>query len=156
MIITATTANRHSSWPRLVALLAALLLQHCSAYHETLTVPKEYRDNFEEKAVAYVPAPTDMEFTPDGKYLFVTSKFGKIWRLPVSEMDDKNVDAEDVEVEEVFEIPHRMCTNGARGLGALPSTLTIQPSPTFMCFTITTSTEIVRPVWIWTRDPSIA
>ena len=69
--------------------------------------------------MAYVPAPTDMEFTPDGKYLFVTSKFGKIWRLPVSEMDDKNVDAEEVEVEEVFEIPHPMCTNGARGLGGI-------------------------------------
>ena len=100
-------------------LLGAFFTAPTSAYHETLTVPKEYRQQFEEKPVTNVPSPTDMEFTPDGKHLFVTSKFGTIWRVSVSDMDDPSKDASDAEPEEVFELPHPMCLNGARGLGGI-------------------------------------
>jgi len=100
-------------------LLLGSFLKPTSAYHETLTVPKQYRQQFEEKPVTNVPSPTDMEFTPDGKYLFVTSKFGTIWRVSVSDMDDPSKDASEAKPEKVFELPHPMCTNGARGLGGI-------------------------------------
>lgn len=100
-----------SGWPFL--LLGASLVT-VNANHQELTVDKEFRSTFEDKVAVSVPSPTDLEFTPDGKYLFVTSKDGRIWRVNVEDMDDGKA-----EPELVFEIPHDMCLNGARGLGGI-------------------------------------
>ena len=75
---------------------------------------KNFRENFEDKTVASVKSPTDLYFTPDDKYAFVTSKFGTLWRVAVEDMDNNKGQA-----EKVFEIPHPMCLNGARGLGGV-------------------------------------
>ena len=85
-----------------------------SADHELATPAKSFTQNFEDKTVASVKSPTDLYFTPDGKYAFVTSKFGTLWRVAVEDMDNNKGVA-----EKVFEIPHPMCLNGARGLGGV-------------------------------------
>eukprot|EP00562_Extubocellulus_spinifer_P005313 CAMPEP_0178535294 /NCGR_PEP_ID=MMETSP0696-20121128/35469_1 /TAXON_ID=265572 /ORGANISM="Extubocellulus spinifer, Strain CCMP396" /LENGTH=1360 /DNA_ID=CAMNT_0020167425 /DNA_START=360 /DNA_END=4442 /DNA_ORIENTATION=+ len=96
------------------AALLLLVVPLATADHTLPKISKEFTDNFEDKFVAGVKSPTDMYFTPDDKYAFVTSKFGKIWRISVEDMDNnKGVP------EEVFEIPHPMCLNGARGLGGI-------------------------------------
>ena len=64
-------------------------------------IDKEYTEQFEDKFVAPVKSPTDMYFTPDNKHVFVTSKFGKIWRIKVEDMENNKG-----QPEEVFEIPH--------------------------------------------------
>lgn len=100
-----------------LALASALLLVFPTlvhADHELATPAKSFRENFEDKTVASVKSPTDLYFTPDGKYAFVTSKFGTLWRVAVEDMDNNKGVA-----EKVFEIPHPMCLNGARGLGGV-------------------------------------
>ena len=101
------------------SLLATLLLllldvQPATAAHSLPTPSKSFTANFEDKTVAAVKSPTDLYFTPDGKYAFVTSKFGTLWRVSVADMD-----ANDGVAEQVFEVPHPMCLNGARGLAGV-------------------------------------
>ena len=98
-------------------LLAALLLAQPAAVvadHSLPTPSKSFAANFEDKTVASVKSPTDLYFTPDGRYAFVTSKFGTLWRVSVEDMD-----ANDGVAEKVFEVPHPMCLNGARGLAGV-------------------------------------
>ena len=83
----------------LVAAAACASFASAAGYHEGhahLSVPKKFSRKFEDKEVAEVPNPTDLYFTPDGKYCFVTSKFGKVWRLSVKDMEKNDGDPEEV------------------------------------------------------------
>lgn len=103
----------------LVAAAACASFASAAGYHEGhahLSVPKKFSREFEDKEVAEVPNPTDLYFSPDGKYCFVTSKFGKVWRLSVKDMEKNDGDP-----EEVFDVTdhHDICLNGARGLAGI-------------------------------------
>ena len=102
--------------PALSAAVLLLLFRSAvvTADHSLATPAKTFRENFEDKTVASVESPTDLYFTPDGRYAFVTSKFGTLWRVAVEDMDNNRGQA-----EKVFEVPHPMCLNGARGLGGV-------------------------------------
>ena len=105
--------------PLLSSLALSALLFHAlppavTADHSLETPAKSYTENFEDKTVASVKSPTDLYFTPDNQYAFVTSKFGTLWRVAVADMDNNKGQA-----EKVFEIPHPMCLNGARGLAGV-------------------------------------
>ena len=98
----------------LLATLLLLEVRPAAADHSLPTPAKSFTANFEDKTVAAVKSPTDLYFTPDGQYAFVTSKFGTLWRVSVADMD-ANAGA----AEKVFEVPHPMCLNGARGLAGV-------------------------------------
>lgn len=102
--------------PALSAAVLLLLFRSAvvTADHSLATPAKTFLENFEDKTVASVESPTDLYFTPDGQYAFVTSKFGTLWRVAVEDMDNNKGQA-----EKVFEVPHPMCLNGARGLAGV-------------------------------------
>ena len=89
------------------------------ADHDLPKPSKTFTDSFDDQTVATVKSPTDLYFTPDGRYAFVTSKFGTLWRVSVDDMDDSGNGSGRAVPEQVFEVPHPMCLNGARGLAGV-------------------------------------
>ena len=82
----------------------------------TLEVDDEFRASFQESKVMDIPDPTDVEFSPDGKLMLVTTKLGKVWAITNFADDDNNNSAQKTEV---LDISTRLCTNGERGLGGV-------------------------------------
>ena len=102
---------------RLLTLLLAIGANLSTANHMTLGVDEEFRTSFQESKVMDIPDPTDIEFSPDGNLMLVTTKLGKVWAITNFANDDG--DNNSAQKTEVLDISNRLCTNGERGLGGV-------------------------------------
>jgi len=88
-----------------------------AANHATIDIDEEFEGRFEDQLVMKADSPTDLEFSPDGKYLFVTQKEGRVFYTTVDELDS----GDDVEPKLVFDVNvnYDLCFDGARGLSGI-------------------------------------
>ena len=71
-----------------------------AANHATIDTDKDFEGKFEDQLVMLSDSPTDLEFSPDGKYLFVTQKEGRVFYTTVDELDS----GDDVKPKLVFDV----------------------------------------------------
>ena len=106
-----------SAW--LLAMAAILPSENlfAAANHATIDIDEEFEGRFEDQLVMKADSPTDLEFSPDGKYLFVTQKEGRVFYTTVDELDS----GDDVEPKLVFDVNvnYDLCFDGARGLSGI-------------------------------------
>jgi glucose/arabinose dehydrogenase len=102
---------------QLLILLLTIGGNPSTANHMTLEVDDEFRASFQESKVMDIPDPTDIEFSPDGNLMLVTTKLGKVWAITNFANDDG--DNNSAQKTEVLDMSTRLCTNGERGLGGV-------------------------------------
>lgn len=102
---------------QLLVLLLTIGGNLSAANHMTLGVDEEFRTSFQESKVMDIPDPTDIEFSPDGNLMLVTTKVGKLWAI--TNFANGDGDNNSAQKTEVLDISTRLCTNGERGLGGV-------------------------------------
>jgi len=86
------------------------------ANHADIEVDEVFEGEFEDQLVMLADSPTDLQFSPDGKYLFLTQKEGKVFYTTIEDLD--NGDAVPKQVFDV-NVNHDLCFNGSRGLSSI-------------------------------------